>query len=77
MVTADTLQECEQFVSNLAAFPHDGTLTGGATALGGAQCTMIASSAKQEPFSVTVGSDAPYNLCSLLSQDGYIQWPTP
>jgi hypothetical protein len=33
MVTADTLQECEQFVSNLAAFPHDGTLTGGATAL--------------------------------------------
>ncbi|MCW2935938.1 MAG: hypothetical protein JWM19_6900 [Actinomycetia bacterium] len=23
------------------------------------------------------GSDAPYKLCTLLAQDGYIQGPTP
>lgn len=33
MVSADTLQECEQFVSQLAAVPHDGILPGGAVAL--------------------------------------------
>lgn len=76
-VTADTLQECEQFVSQLAAVPHDGILPGGAAALGGVQCLMIATSATQEPFSVTVGSDGPYNLCSSLAQDGYVQGPTP
>lgn len=77
MVSADTLQECEQFVSQLAAVPHDGILPGGAPALGGVQCLMIATSATREPFSVTVGSDAPYNLCSSLAQDGYAQGPTP
>jgi hypothetical protein len=34
MVSADNLQECEQFVSQLAAVPHDGILPGGAAALG-------------------------------------------
>jgi hypothetical protein len=77
MVSADTLQECKQFVSQLAAVPHDGLLPGGPAALGGVQCLMIATSATREPFSVTVGSDAPYNLCSLLAQDGYVQGPTP
>jgi hypothetical protein len=77
MVSADTLQECEQFVSQLASVPHDGILPGGAAALGGVQCLMIATSATREPFSVTVGSDAPSNLCSLLAQDGYAQGPTP
>ena len=75
--TADTLQQCEQFVARLAAVPHAGILPGGAAALGGVQCLMIANSTTQEPFSVTVGSDAPYNLCSLLAQDGYTQGPTP
>lgn len=77
MVSAGTLQECEQFVSQLAAVAHDGILPGGAAALGGVQCLMIATSAAREPFSVTVGSDAPSNLCSLLAQDGYVQGPAP
>jgi hypothetical protein len=77
MVSADTLQDCEQFVSQLAAVPHQGLLPGSAAALGTVQCLMIATSPTKEPFSVTVGSDAPYNLCSLLAEDGYTQGPTP
>ena len=73
MISADNLQDCEQFISQLAAVPHGGILPGGAAAQGGVQCLMYATSATKEPFSVTVGSDAPYNLCSLMAQDGYAQ----
>ena len=73
MVSADTLQQCGQFVSQLAEAVHPGLLPGGTTALDGTQCTMIAAHSSQEPFSVVVGQNAPGNLCSLLAQDGYLQ----
>jgi hypothetical protein len=73
MVTADTLQQCAQFVEQLAEVAHPGLLPGGLAALGGTQCTMIATHDSQEPFSVTVGQNGPSNLCSLLAEDGYGQ----
>jgi hypothetical protein len=73
MVSADTQQECGQFVARLAEAVHPGLLPGGVTALDGTQCTMIAVPSSQEPASVVVGQNAPGNLCSLLAEDGYQQ----
>ena len=73
MVTADTQQQCDKFLLQLAEIVHQGVLPGGAESLSGTQCTMIAASKDKEPFSIVVGVNAPSNLCSLLSQDGYVQ----
>jgi membrane associated rhomboid family serine protease len=73
MATADTLQQCAQFIEQLAEVVHPGLLPGGSAALGGTQCTMIAAHNSQEPFSVAVGQYGPRNLCSLLAGEGYGQ----
>lgn len=73
MASADTLQQCAQFIEQLAEVVHPGLLPGGSAALGATQCTTIATRNSQEPFSVTVGQYGPSNLCSLLAEEGYGQ----